>query len=256
MEIFGLYGKSGTGKSHKAREIASRYRIDAVLDDGLLIVNRRSVAGKSAKNERTAYAATKTAIFFSEPHRQEVMRYLRRASPHRMLVIGTSRRMVERIVRRLELPDPVLWLQIESFQSADEIRLAQDRRRIGYHVIPMRPADAGRTFQGWFGSQIIRFGWRSEEVTLVKPRYIRDVIMVHPQCVEDIAAIVADPLLPIRSVEVMRERVTVRLSARHGCTVEHVRQWQARLTAELRGSLEIPYTVDIEWCAFIPEKRR
>jgi hypothetical protein len=141
MEIYGLYGKGGTGKSYKAGEIVARYRIDAVLDDGLLIVNRNRVAGRSAKNDITAYGATKTAILSAEAHRQEVMNYIRLAEIRKMLIIGTSQKMVERIVSRLDLPRTIEWLPIETFQTDAELMLARDRRRSGYHVIPVCPAE-------------------------------------------------------------------------------------------------------------------
>ena len=63
MEIYGLYGKSGTGKSHKAFKVLYDLKINTVIDDGLLIINKRKVAGKTAKNENSLIAATKRATF-------------------------------------------------------------------------------------------------------------------------------------------------------------------------------------------------
>ncbi|GAE27391.1 hypothetical protein JCM9140_3535 [Halalkalibacter wakoensis JCM 9140] len=64
MKVFGLYGKSGTGKSHKSSEIVSFYNIEAVIDDGILIMNKKRVAGKSAKNETSLNCCNKTSNLF------------------------------------------------------------------------------------------------------------------------------------------------------------------------------------------------
>ncbi|WDC84552.1 hypothetical protein PL321_02100 [Caloramator sp. mosi_1] len=51
MEIICLVGKSGTGKSYKAMQVASTYNIDCIIDDGLLIYKGKVVAGVSAKRK-------------------------------------------------------------------------------------------------------------------------------------------------------------------------------------------------------------
>ena len=50
--IFALVGKSGTGKSFKARQVARRFRIDLIVDDGLLIRGQKIIAGDRQKGER------------------------------------------------------------------------------------------------------------------------------------------------------------------------------------------------------------
>ena len=46
---FALVGKSGTGKSFKARQVARRFGIDLIIDDGLLIRGQKIVAGQVGK---------------------------------------------------------------------------------------------------------------------------------------------------------------------------------------------------------------
>ena len=49
MEIYALYGTSGTGKSTSALQLAHRLEIDAIIDDGIFIHQGRKLAGTSAK---------------------------------------------------------------------------------------------------------------------------------------------------------------------------------------------------------------
>ena len=63
MEIFALSGPSGTGKSTSALSFAYEKKIPAIIDDGLLIVNGKKVAGTSAKFEKNTITAVKRATF-------------------------------------------------------------------------------------------------------------------------------------------------------------------------------------------------
>ncbi|MCY9694553.1 hypothetical protein [Paenibacillus alginolyticus] len=63
LEVYGLFGKCGTGKSHRSVEVMKSIKADALIDDGILIIDKVQVAGISAKNERLIFAATKRAIF-------------------------------------------------------------------------------------------------------------------------------------------------------------------------------------------------
>ena len=45
MQIIAFVGASGTGKSYRAITIARENKIDAIIDDGLLISNNKIVAG-------------------------------------------------------------------------------------------------------------------------------------------------------------------------------------------------------------------
>lgn len=256
MRIFGLYGKSGTGKSHRASEVVSRYHIDAVIDDGILIMNKMRVAGQTAKNERSMHAATKRAIFFSNNHRDEVRDSIRNAAINRILLIGTSQKMIRRIAERLDLAGEVEWIPIESLQSHEELILAKERRNKGYHVIPIRPVEVEKTYYGaWFRKLIIRMGKRKEEVTLVKPLYLTGKITIQPQCIRDIVLISATPEMRIHSVIVEKEKVLIALSMQQGLTVENLREWKRQLSDVLANSLEIVYAVEIEWRAVIPSNR-
>ena len=51
--VFALVGESGTGKSFRAKLLAEKYGITAIIDDGLLIQNDKILGGHSAKREKT-----------------------------------------------------------------------------------------------------------------------------------------------------------------------------------------------------------
>ena len=51
MQIIAFVGASGTGKSYRAITVARKNKIDAIIDDGLLISENNVIAGKSAKCE-------------------------------------------------------------------------------------------------------------------------------------------------------------------------------------------------------------
>ena len=104
MEVFGLVGPSGTGKSHLALMVAHERSIDLIIDDGLLIKGNHIVAGVSSKRQSTKVGAIKTAMFFDDSHAEEVRNKIAEIAPEKILILGTSKRMIERIVDRLNLP--------------------------------------------------------------------------------------------------------------------------------------------------------
>ena len=61
MKIYGLIGKSGTGKSFQAVGFCERENIKGIIDDGLFIMNGAILAGMSAKRQVTKVGAIKEA---------------------------------------------------------------------------------------------------------------------------------------------------------------------------------------------------
>ncbi|NLC76285.1 MAG: Asp23/Gls24 family envelope stress response protein [Clostridia bacterium] len=137
MRVIALVGPSGTGKSHRALVVAHDYGAEVLIDDGLLIKDHNILAGISAKKQATAIGAIKAALFTDQEHAEQVKQELARIAPNCLLVLGTSREMVDRIAARLELPKPDLYLSIEDVATQREIRQAQRiRQHFGKHVIP------------------------------------------------------------------------------------------------------------------------
>jgi len=151
MKVYALVGVSGTGKSHQALNVAINENIHFIIDDGLLINERRKIAGYSAKKERTYLGAVKRAIFLDVAHRNEVVDALSLYGPEKLLIIGTSTRMVERIAKRLGLLRIDQYIQIEEVSTKEELRLARYYRDTqGKHVIPLPTVEVKKDFSGYF----------------------------------------------------------------------------------------------------------
>jgi uncharacterized alkaline shock family protein YloU/broad-specificity NMP kinase len=149
-EVIALVGPSGTGKSHAALLLAQELHSDVIIDDGLLIEESRILAGRSAKREQTMVAAVRRAIFTEPEHAAQVREGLAIRQPRRVLIIGTSRGMVNRIAERLELPRPHRYIGISEVSSAEEIQRAlRERREQNKHVIPAPTFEVKKTFSGY-----------------------------------------------------------------------------------------------------------
>lgn len=150
-KIYGLSGRSGTGKSYNAMELCGRLHIPAIIDDGLFIYGNNIVAGVSAKKQQTKIGAVRTALFMSDSHCAEVRAAVRRTKPDSILVLGTSDRMIYRICERLGLPEPAKIIYIEDIVSKKALaRASMEREHLGTHVIPAPTFQVKRRFSGYF----------------------------------------------------------------------------------------------------------
>jgi len=145
MEVTGLIGSSGTGKSHRAVILAKELEVTAIIDDGLLISGNKILAGRSAKAEYSRMAAVRRAIFEDRDHAEEVRRELARLSPGKLLVLGTSEAMVVRICDALMIQHPEKLVFINELASEEEMELARHQRQDrGTHVIPVAHSEVRR----------------------------------------------------------------------------------------------------------------
>lgn len=179
MEVYALVGSSGTGKSHRAMVVAYEHDIDTIIDDGLLIKEGCKLAGKSAKREATALQAVKRAIFLDKEHAAEVKKCLERENPERILVLGTSLRMIQRIADSLDLPKPSKIINIEDVATDQEIKIAQNLREAhGMHVIPVPTVEIKKDFPGYLVDPLKYFFRRKNEVrrtigekSIIRPKF-------------------------------------------------------------------------------------
>jgi adenylate kinase family enzyme/uncharacterized alkaline shock family protein YloU len=137
VQVFALVGRSGTGKSFRAKLVSEKYGIELIIDDGLLIRDQKIIAGRSAKREKAFLSAIKTALFEDPVHLKQVREAIDSQKFKRILVLGTSERMVRKIAGRLRLPPPSKVLNIEQLASKEEIEIAIKSRTEGKHVIPV-----------------------------------------------------------------------------------------------------------------------
>lgn len=176
MKIYALIGPTGTGKSFRAPHIAQELGVDCIIDDGLLISQGRIIAGRSAKAEVSKIRAAKIAIFYFSDHREELKKALQELKPQKIMLLGTSFSMVERICERLEIPSPSKVIYIEDIASADEISLAtQARINEGKHTIPVPLVELKRnpwnTIVDAIPVMIWRWFYSPPDRTVVRPPF-------------------------------------------------------------------------------------
>ena len=199
MEVISLVGKSGTGKSHHAVFVAKKENADAIIDDGLLIISNKVAAGKSAKRESTKIASVKRAFFNDENHAKEVSEAIKKHKIKKILILGTSEKMTERISMILLNKEVDRHIHIEDIASQQEIEKARRIRMTeGKHTIPVPTLEIKKDFSGYFLHPLKlfkrnRMGSREQiaDKTIVRPTYsymgdytISDNVIVEMICYE------------------------------------------------------------------------
>lgn len=150
MEVLGFIGASGTGKSHHALVVAYEQHIEAMIDDGLLIYRNRIIAGKSAKDETNRMQAVRCAVFVDAGQAAAMRRAIAQIGVTKLLILGTSCHMVERICSALALPPPQAYIRIEDVSPPEEIAKAQAiRLQEGKHIIPVPTMELRSHFRGY-----------------------------------------------------------------------------------------------------------
>lgn len=178
MKVYGLVGKSGTGKSYQSMNVCRDRKIEGIIDDGLFIYQNAVQAGHSAKRDENKVSAIKTAIFQDERKRNEVAQKIREISPASILVLGTSEEMIAKICSRLELPEVSEMIHIEDIVSQDAITTAlRQRKEQGKHVIPVPTFEIKPQFSGYFMMPLRIFRGKNDrqnamqEKSVVRPTY-------------------------------------------------------------------------------------
>jgi len=182
VKVYALVGKSGTGKSFRSKLVAEKHNIELIIDDGLLIKGDRILAGRSAKREQNFLTAVKTALFDDDDQQRETVIALQKEKYHKLLIIGTSEKMVHKIAVRLKLPEPERIFHIEDIASKEEIETAMRIRYTeGKHVIPVPTIEITRNYpqivydsMRVFFKNKTKFPWRKNKVfekTIVRPEF-------------------------------------------------------------------------------------
>lgn len=242
LETVALVGPAGSGKSHRASLVAHDHGCDAIIDDGILILVKsgKIAAGSSAKREDNKMAAVKRAIFLDPAHRSEVHAAIRKAKPQKILLLGTSDDMIERIADALDLPHPDHTVRIEEIASPAQIRLARRKRREGKHVIPAPTLEVKRSFSGYMVDPLHFLMRRSDEEfavekSVVRPTFsslgkffIADTVL---SLIAERAATEAEGVSRVTKVLVDTSRegvlLDIEICLRYGCNV-----WETLRTAQ------------------------
>jgi len=158
IQVYALVGESGTGKSFRSKLLAEQYGIHAIIDDGLLIQDEKIVAGRSAKREKTYMGAVRVALFDDKEHRDSVAKVLRKTHIKKILLLGTSEKMVMKIAMRLQLPQPQKIIRIEEIASKEDIEKAIKSRQVeGKHVIPVPSIEVKKKYPQIFSTSMRDF---------------------------------------------------------------------------------------------------
>lgn len=220
--VVAFIGKSGTGKSYRAKPLAKKEKADLIIDDGLLIEGDKILAGHSAKKEATFFAAIKVCLFDDNRHRDEVLKALQEKKHKRVLILGTSEKMINKILLRLSLPQPYKVIRIEEVSTQQEIADALRQRNMeGKHVIPLPSWEVKKNYPKIFYDKVRLFfkmpkapviankGAVLFEKSVVRPEFFRREIMRVPHDVlsQNIKKYVleADPNIIIKSIRISFE---------------------------------------------------
>lgn len=200
MIVYALSGASGTGKSTSSLAFAHQKNIPAIIDDGLLIYKGKKIAGTSAKFEKNYITAVKRATFHLKAHRQEVLHALKHYAMKKILIIGTSKKMVDKIASTLQLGPIHHYIDITEIRTSSEIKMAQYVRQTqGKHVIPI---PYGQVEQSFF-RKLISHG---KKIFSPKREYIGETTIVHPDFTKGIIHISNKVLKSIAKKEAERVR--------------------------------------------------
>lgn len=263
MKVYGLVGKSGTGKSYQAMTLCKELNIKSIIDDGLFIYENSILEGASAKRQDTKVAAIKTALFTNEEHRNAVLEKIKEVCPETILILGTSEKMIQRIIQRLELPELERIILIEDITSEEERETAQKQRQeLGKHIIPVPTLQLKREFSGYFLDplRIIR-GWRGgrasvSEKTVVRPTYsYLGGYTISDKLISDVVSYLGDKTEGVESViKVNIEnnpegmRITIYLICKFGYKIIDVAKQVQKAVSKMVGTMTAFHikAVDVE----------
>ena len=127
-------------------------------------------------------AAIKVALFDEKAHRDEVAKKLQGEKIKKILILGTSEKMVNKIASRLQLPSPAKIIKIEDISSQDEIEKAIHTRRIeGKHVIPVPSIEIKRSYPNIFFNAVKIFRQKKGPVGLGVTPSVHEKSVVRPE---------------------------------------------------------------------------
>ena len=209
MDVIALVGPSGTGKSHRALWVAQKNGADAIIDDGILIKDGKVIGGHSAKKEKNRIMAVRRAIFVLPGHASEVRYAIAASQPRRILLLGTSENMVQKIAKALKIGPVSKIIRIEDIASKKDMEIAQYHRlRRGEHIIPVPTIELKPHFSGYLIDPIKSFFKTSSskrrrlgERSIVRPVFsYYGKLVIDDSVIKSIVHIVAEKLQEVYRV--------------------------------------------------------
>ena len=150
IKVYAFVGPSGTGKSYRVQMVAGEKDVHFIIDDGLLINENRVVAGESAKKASTKIETVKKALFLHDDEKKVIQKALKKYKVKKILILGTSDGMVEKIAENLGLPKVSDTTYITDVATEEEMKTARNIRVTeGKHVIPVPTFEIKKDFSGY-----------------------------------------------------------------------------------------------------------
>ncbi len=182
MQVYAFVGKTGTGKSYNAQRIAKKYGIRYIIDDAILIRDNKVIAGKSAKTEASKIASVKAAIFLDESRKKQMADFIKKEKIDKILILGTSDKMVKTIAENLGLDEICHTIYIEEVATKEQIEEARrSRTEEGKHIVPVPTFEIKKQFSGYFLDSLKKFNFFNKnaddedednyEKTIIRPTY-------------------------------------------------------------------------------------
>ncbi len=266
VKVYALVGRSGTGKSYHSKLVAAKYKIDLIIDDGLLIKGDKIVAGHSAKQDPNFISAVRTAVFDDDEHREQVMNALLKEKYKKILIIGTSEKMIGKITKRLELPPAEKIIHIEDISSPEDIETAMRIRFTeGKHVIPVPSIEVTRSYPQivYDSLKILKKNRtakdKSYEKTIVRPEFSRpDKEEITEQALTQMvrhAITDYDPVIKVKKARGIKNpdstyslQVTLQLPIRHymTTTISDLQEYITECIEKYGGILLKSVSIEIE----------
>ena len=177
MRVLAFVGPSGTGKSYRAQLVARENDIHYIIDDGLLINENEVLAGTSAKKAPTKIETVKHALFIEEKEQTEMRKALKKYKPDSLLILGTSDKMIQKIIECLGLPELEKTIYINEVATEEEMEKARNIRVTqGKHVIPVPTFEIKKDFSGYILDPLQIFKSKGKDA---KP-YISEKSIIRP----------------------------------------------------------------------------
>ena len=121
--------------------------------------------------------AVRRAIFVLPGHASDVRRAIAESQPRRILILGTSENMVQKIAKALKIGPVSKIIRIEDIASKKDMELAQYHRlRKGEHIIPVPTIELKPHFSGYLIDPIKSFFKTASS----KRRRLGERSIVHP----------------------------------------------------------------------------
>lgn len=180
MQVYAFVGKTGTGKSYNAQKVAKKYGIRFIIDDAILIKDNKVIAGKSAKTEASKIASVKAAIFLDESRKKQMSDVIKKEKIDKILILGTSDKMVKTIADNLGLDEICHTIYIEEVATPGQIEEARrSRTEEGKHIVPVPTFEIKKQFSGYFLDSLKIFNIFNKadedvdvsEKTIIRPTY-------------------------------------------------------------------------------------